>query len=88
MATMKRLGLEVLEDIHHNGPDTRKTLWDRNPVCSWHMFKLLIGKLTADGVIERRLYSHLRNQRAYPNALLDTYVLTEEGKSIVQNVCE
>ena len=86
MATMKRLGLEVLEDIHRNGPDTRKALWDRNPVCSWHMFKVLIGKLTVDGVIERRLYSFSEGGETDP--AVDTYVLTEAGKSLVQLACE
>lgn len=86
MATMKRLGLEVLEDIHHNGPDTRKALWDRNPVCSWHMFKVLIGKLAVDGVIERRLYSFSEGGATDP--AVDTYVLTEAGKSLVQLASE
>ena len=83
MATMKRLGLEVLEDIHFNGPVTRKEMWERNPVCSWEMFKRLIGKLTVDGVISRK--------RANPPATdptTDVFVLTADGQDIINDIVQ
>ena len=81
MGMMKRLGLAVLEDIHIDGPDTRKALWERNQVCSWEMFKRLLGSLTVDGVIERRTATPGKTDPA-----VDTFVLTEAGKSVVQEI--
>ena len=80
--TLKRMGLEVLEDIHHDGPATRKELWERNPVCSWEMFKRLLGKLKVDGVIQR---DQADPERTDPK--LDKWSLTEDGKDLVQIVC-
>ena len=81
MATLKRMGLEVLEDLHIEGPGTRKELWERTQVCSWEMFKRLLGHLKADGVIERRL--------ATPGSTdpkVDTWGLTPAGKILVQEL--
>ena len=81
MGTMKRLGLEVLEDIFYDGPATRIVLWERNPVCSWEMFKRLLGKLTVDGVVERKLATPPRTDPAF-----DTFDLTAEGREIVADL--
>ena len=81
MARMKRLGLAVLEDIHLDGPATRKQLWERNQVCSWEMFKRLIGKLVVDGVVVRQLADPERTDPA-----VDTFGLTAEGKELVQEL--
>ena len=83
MATMKRLGLEVLEDIHFNGPATRKEMWERNSVCSWEMFKRLVGILTVNGVIARQL--------ANPPATdpgVDVFILTADGKEIINDIVQ
>ena len=82
MATLKRLGLEVLEDIHVSGPATRKELWERNPVCSCEMFKRLLGVLKVDGVIQRELATP---EKTDPG--LDLWSLTEDGKSLMQSLC-
>jgi DNA-binding HxlR family transcriptional regulator len=82
MATLKRLGLEVMEDIHHHGQATRKQLWERNPVCSWEMFKRLLGKLTVDGVIIRQV----ADPEGATDPAVDTYTLTKEGHEIVQSL--
>ena len=76
MSTMKRMGLEVLEDIHHDGPATRKQLWERNPVCRWEMFKRLLGKLVVDGVVERQV----KCLEGGTDPAVDTFALTEEGR--------
>ncbi len=83
MATMKRLGLETLENIHLDGPATRKQLWERNPVCSWEMFKRLLGKLTVDGVVERRCANPGKTDPA-----VDTFGLTKEGRELMQSLSE
>ena len=83
MGMMKRAGLAILEDIHIDGPATRKELWERNQVCSWEMFKRLIGKLIVDGVIERRLETPGRTDPA-----VDTFGLTQEGQEVVQLLME
>ena len=78
---LKHMRFAVLEDIHLDGPATRKELWERNQVCSWEMFKRLIGHLTADGVIERRV--------ATPGSTdpkVDTWGLTPAGEQIVQEL--
>ena len=80
MSTLKRLGLEVLEDIHHNGEATRKQLWDRNPVCRWEMFKRLLGKLTIDGVIVRQV----ADPEGGTDPAVDTFALTDAGREFVQ----
>ena len=79
MATMKRLGLETLENIHLDGPATRKQLWERNAVCSWEMFKRLLGKLVSDGVVER-----VKTQPPMTDITIDTWRLTKEGEELVQ----
>ena len=79
MGTMKRMGLEVLEDIHIDGPATRKELWERNQVCSWEMFKRLLGKLTVDGVVARNCATPDKTDPA-----LDTFSLTSEGVEVVK----
>lgn len=78
MGTMKRLGLEVLEDIFYDGPATRKQLWERNSVCSWEMFKRLLGKLTVDGVVERQLANPPGTDPA-----VDTWDLTDSGRELI-----
>ena len=83
MATMKRLGLEVLEDIHFNGPATRKEMWERNQVCSWEMFKRLLGKLTVDGVVERRLA-----KPPTTDPRVDAYGLTKDGEEIIKDIVQ
>ena len=83
MATMKRLGLETLENIHLDGPATRKELWERNPVCSWEMFKRLLGSLTADGVVERRCATPGKTDPA-----VDLFGLTPDGVELVQSLLE
>ena len=83
MATMKRLGLEVLEDIHFNGPTTRKEMWERNQVCSWEMFKRLVGKLTVDGVIARELANPPATDPA-----TDVFVLTAGGQEIISEIVQ
>ena len=83
MSTMKRMGIEVLEDIHHDGPATRKQLWERNKVCSWEMFKRLLGKLTVDGVIVREQADPERTDPA-----VDKFALTEAGDEFVREFCD
>ena len=81
MGMMKRFGLPILEDIHIDGPATRKELWERNQVCSWEMFKRMLGKLIADRVVVR--------QRANPDRTdisVDTFALTDDGREIVQEL--
>ena len=81
MSMMKR-GLSVLEDLHLAGPATRKQLWERNPVCSWEMFKRLIGRLTVDGMVSRELATPEKTDPAK-----DLFVLTEEGREAVREFC-
>ena len=83
MATMKRLGLAVLEDIHVDGPATRMQLWERNQVCSWEMFKRLVGKLMVDGVVVR-----LQADPARTCPEVDTFGLTAEGRDLMQLMME
>ena len=83
MGTMKRLGMEVAEDIHREGPATRKELWERNPVCSWEMFKRLLGKLTVDGIIVRQV----ADPEGGTDPAVDTFNLTKEGREFVQEFC-
>lgn len=82
MSMMKR-GLSVMEDILHDGPATRKQLWERNPVCSWEMFKRLIGMLTVEGLVKRELASPDRTDPAK-----DQWVLTKEGEEVVQSFAD
>ena len=84
MGTLKRLGLQVLEDIHHDGPATRKQLWERNQVCSWEMFKRLVGKLVVDGVVVR----NVADPEGGTDPAVDTFGLTAEGKDLVQLLLE
>ena len=77
----KHLAFAVLEDIHIDGPATRKELWERNQVCSWPMFKRLVGKLVSDGVIER-----VREEPPSTNITIDTWRLTPEGEELVQEL--
>ncbi len=79
MATMKRLGMAVLEDIHIDGPATRKELWERNQVCSWEMFKRLLGKLVVDGVVVRQQEDPARTDPA-----VDKFALTPAGDEFVK----
>ena len=83
MGMMKRLGLAVLEDIHLDGPATRKELWERNQVCSWEMFKRLLGSLTAQGVVVRVLADPERTDPA-----VDTFSLTSEGQEVVNLILD
>ena len=83
MATMKRLGLEVLEDIHFNGPATRKEMWERNQVCSWEMFKRLLGKLTVDGVVKRQLANPPATDPA-----VDVFILTDDGQELIDDIVQ
>ena len=76
MSTMKRMGLEVLEDICNDGPATRKQLWERNPVCRYEMFQKLLGILVMDGVVERLV----KCPEGGTDPAVDTYALTEEGR--------
>ena len=82
MSMMKR-GLSVLEDIHLDGAATRKQLWERNQVCSWEMFKLLIGKLTVDGMIKRELATPGKTDPGK-----DLWVLTQDGRDFVHSMIE
>ena len=82
MATMKRLGLETLENIHLDGPATRKELWERNPVCSWEMFKRLLGRLVVDGVVVR----NVADPAGGTDPAVDTFGLTQEGQALVQSL--
>jgi len=81
MSMMKR-GLSVLEDIHHDGPATRKQLWERNQVCSWEMFKRLLGRLTVDGLLRRELETPDRTDPG-----VDRWVLTDAGREVVKEFC-
>ena len=83
MSRMKRVGLAILEDISIDGPATRKQLWERNQVCSWEMFKRIMGKLTVDGVGLRVLANPPSTDPA-----VDTFALTEAGKELVQSLQE
>ncbi len=76
---LKHMGFAVLEDIHSDGPATRKQLWERNQVCSWEMFKRLLGKLVSDGVVER-----VKTQPPMTDITIDTWRLTKEGEELVQ----
>ena len=80
MGTMKTIGIEVLEDIHHDGPATRKQLWERNQVCSWELFKRLLGKLTVDGLIVRQVV----DPDGGTDPAVDTFALTSEGKDVTR----
>jgi len=73
------MGFAVLEDIHIDGPATRKQLWERNQVCSWEVFKRLLGKLVSDGVVER-----VKTQPPMTDITIDTWRLTREGEELVQ----
>ena len=84
MARMKRLGLAVLEDIHLDGPATRKQLWERNQVCSWELFKRLMGKLVMDGVVVRQVV----DPEGGTDPAVDTFALTPEGQEVVQLLLE
>ena len=84
MGMMKRAGLAVLEDIHIDGPATRKELWERNQVCSWEMFKRLIGKLVVDGVVVRQVV----DPEGGTDPAVDTFALTPEGQEFVQQLLE
>ena len=79
----KHMAFAVMEDIHADGPATRKQLWERNPVCSWEMFKRLLGKLVVDGVIER-----VRIDPPATDITIDTWRLTKEGEELVQLCAE
>lgn len=76
---LKHMGFAVLEDIHIDGPATRKQLWERNQVCSWEMFKRLLGKLVKDGVVER-----VKTQPPMTDITIDTWRLTKDGEELVQ----
>lgn len=78
---LKHMRFAVLEDIHLDGPATRKELWERNQVCSWEMFKRLIGHLTVDGVIKRRVVTP-----GSTDPEVDTFGLTPAGEQIVQEL--
>ena len=84
MSTMKRMGLEVLEDIHLGGPATRKQLWERNPVCRWEMFKRLLGKLVVDGVVVRQV----KCPEGGTDPAVDTFALTKEGREFCATYLE
>ena len=84
MGMMKRCGLAVLEDIHIDGPATRKELWERNQVCSWELFKRLIGKLVVDGVVVRQV----ADPEGGTDPAVDTFALTQEGREVVQMLLE
>ena len=75
----KHMAFAVMEDIHADGSATRKQLWERNPVCSWEMFKRLLGKLVVDGVVER-----VRTCPPATDITIDTWRLTKEGEELVQ----
>ncbi|MEC8482509.1 MAG: hypothetical protein VXY99_01710, partial [Pseudomonadota bacterium] len=81
MGMMKQVGLAILEDIHLDGPATRKELWERNQVCSWEMFKRMMGKLTVDGVVHRVLANPPSTDPA-----VDQFALTEAGREVVQEL--
>lgn len=76
---LKHMGFAVLEDIHIDGPATRKQLWERNQVCDWPMFKRLLGKLVTDGVVER-----VRIHPPATDITIDKWQLTQEGLELVQ----
>lgn len=80
---LKHMGFAVLEDINVDGPATRKQLWERNQVCSWEMFKRLLGKLVKDGMVER-----VRTQPPMTDITVDTWQLTKEGEEFVQSLDE
>lgn len=82
MGMMKRIGLAILEDIHLDGPATRKELWERNQVCSWEMFKRMMGSLTVDGVVRRVLATPGKTDPA-----VDTFELTPAGVEAVKEFC-
>ena len=85
MGTMKRAGLAVLEDIHHDGPATRKELWERNQVCSWELFKRLMGKLVVDGVVVRQV----ADPKGGTDPSVDKFALTAAGDELVKElICE
>tara|TARA_B100000900_G_scaffold62342_1_gene47825 strand:- start:1208 stop:1462 length:255 start_codon:yes stop_codon:yes gene_type:complete len=84
MGMMKRAGLAVLEDIHIDGPATRKQLWERNQVCSWELFKRLMGKLVVDGVVVRQV----ADPEGGTDPAVDTFALTPEGQEVVQLLME
>ena len=84
MGMMKRAGLAVLEDIHIDGPATRKELWERNQVCSWELFKRLMGKLVVDGVVVRQV----ADPEGGTAPAVDTFALTQEGQELVQLLME
>ena len=84
MGMMKRAGLAVLEDIHIDGPATRKQLWERNQVCSWELFKRLMGKLVVDGVVVRQVV----DPGGGTDPTVDTFALTPEGQEVVQLLME
>ena len=78
---LKHMRIAVVEDIHLDGPATRKELWERNQVCSWEMFKRLIGHLVADGVVERRVVTP-----GSTDPKVDTFGLTPAGEILVQEL--
>jgi len=85
MGMMKRAGLAVLEDIHFDGPATRKELWERNQVCSWELFKRLMGKLVVDGVVVRQV----ADPEGGTDPAVDKFALTEAGCELVKElICE
>ena len=50
---IKRMQIDVMEDLMHNGPAKRMVIFKRNETTiTWHSFKLIIGMLAAQGMIE------------------------------------
>ena len=81
---LKHMRFAVLEDIHLDGPATRKELWERNQVCSWELFKRLMGKLVVDGVVVRQV----ADPEGGTDPAVDTFALTQEGQEVVQELLE
>jgi len=53
MGMVKRMQIDVMEDLLHNGPAKRMVVFKRNESGhSWHSFKLIISMLAAEGMIE------------------------------------
>ena len=53
MGMIKRMQIDVMEDLMHHGPSKRMALFKRNETTmAWHSFKLIISMLAAQGMIE------------------------------------
>ena len=53
MGMVKRMQIDVMEDLLFNGPGKRMDIFKQHAdTMTWHSFKLIISMLAAEGMIE------------------------------------